>query len=339
MHEYVKDSPDSDVKGMQLSESDSIEMSDESKMANGSVNLTETFYITAKKNTVFRVKLTEKGLTLRKENKVSAKEQTVPLQDIIGCRCLRSKRRRNKSCTALPGPAELKVVDESSLDHDESDVSAYLYIYAYILKNSQRRGNSRRERTTITLRFRSFDKYADNNREAQKWRTAIKQLIYLAANPNCELPSPIILQSTNVPPTAINMTPPAHSVAVPTSPLRLYMPKDTRKVLILLNPKSGSGKAREMFQKNVAPVFIEAEVQFELHITKYANYAREFVRSHDIYSWRSIVVVGGDGIYYEVINGLFERPDWQEAFDSVPIGIIPCGSGNGLARTIAYLYK
>lgn len=306
---------------------------------NTTVHLVETFYITSKKNTVFRVKLTEKGLNLRKETSVSAKEQTILVQDIIGCRCLRSKRKRGKvsscTCAALPGPADLKVVEENSLELDESDVSAYLYIYAYILKRNARRGAGRRERTTITLRFRSFDKYEDNNREAQKWRTAIKQLIHRTND------EPIFAVNSHktVGGAAINMTPPAHSVPVPCTPIQLFVPRENRKVLVLLNPKSGSGKARETFQKTVAPVFVEAEIPFELHVTKHANFAREFVRNRDIYAWRSIVVVGGDGIYFEVINGLFERPDWESAIESMPIGIIPCGSGNGLARTIAFVHK
>lgn len=303
------------------------------------IYLAETFYIISKRNTIFRVNLSEKGLMLQKETKISTKEQTISLHDIIGCRCLRSKRKRQKSCTALPVSTELKVVDENSQDLDETDVSAYLYIYAYILKCNERRNSSRRERTTITLRFRSFDKYEDNNREAQKWRTAIKQLIYRAAHPSAELPTLVTIRQGTKQTTAINMTPPAHSVPVPTSPLRIFIPRETRKLLVLLNPKSGSGKGRETFQKAVVPVFTEAEIPYELHITKYANYAREFVRTRDIYMWRSIVVVGGDGIYFEVINGLFERPDWQRAIETIPIGIIPCGSGNGLARTIAHVYK
>lgn len=269
------------------------------------VFLAETFYISSKKNTVFQVRLTEKGLCLRKESSNGVKEQTILLADIIGCRCLRSKRRGHGgsacACSALPGPAQLKVVEANSGEQDESDASAYLYIYAYILKRSRRGG--RRERTTITLRFRSFDKYEDNNREAQKWRTAIKALI------NDEIPK------------------------TPT-----YTPSDTRKMLVLLNPKSGSGKARESFQQRVAPIFVEAELPFELHVTKRANYAREFVRTRDIYAFRGIVVVGGDGIFYEVINGMLERGDWERALEEVSVGIIPCGSGNGLARSIAHIY-
>lgn len=312
---------------------------DTSDGENTTVHLVETFYITSKKNTVFRVKLTEKGLNLRKETAAMAKEQTILVQDIIGCRCLRSKRKRGKvsscTCAALPGPTDLKVVEENSLELDESDVSAYLYIYAYILKRNARRGAGRRERTTITLRFRSFDKYEDNNREAQKWRTAIKQLIHRIND------EPIVVTNSHktVSMGAINMTPPAHSVPVPSTPIQLWVPREIRKVLVLLNPKSGSGKARETFQKTVAPIFVEAEIPFELHVTKHANYAREFVRNRDIYAWRSIVVVGGDGIYFEVINGLFERADWESAIDAVPVGVIPCGSGNGLARTIAFVHK
>lgn len=290
------------------------------------VYLVETFYISSKKNTVFQVRLTEEGLVLRKETNGTVKEQTILLSEIIGCRCLRSKRKSNGrtacTCSALPGPTQLKVVEANSGEQDESDASAYLYVYAYILKRkSQGKGGGsdkfdskknhlnpgRRDRTTITLRFRSFDKYEDNNQEAQKWRLAIKSLI------NNELPK---LSSTT-----------------------FYVPTDSRKVLILLNPKSGSGKAREIFQQRVIPMLIEAEVNYDLFVTKHANYAREFVRTRDIYSWKKIVVVGGDGIFFEVLNGICERNDWEQACEEVAIGIIPCGSGNGLAKTISHIYK
>lgn len=37
----------------------------------------------------------------------------------------------------------------------------------------------------------------------------------------------------------------------------------------------------------------------------------------------------------QVYNGLLARPDWEEAIQ-FPIGIIPGGSGNGLARSVAH---
>lgn len=268
------------------------------------VYLEETFYILSKKNSVFRVRLSSIGLSLMKEADGSSKEQTIPLQDIVGSKCMRSKRRLPGAgscvCSSLVRPQQLKVVEENSGDLDENDISAYLYIYAYVLKRARR--TTKRERRTITLRFRSYDKYEDNNKEAQKWRATIKCLI--GGQP-------------------INSAPAVSD----------------KKLLILLNPKSGPGKARELFQTKGAPILQEAEVPYDLQVTKYAQFAREFVRTRNVYGWRGIVAVGGDGVLFEVLNGMFERLDWQQALAEVPLAILPCGSGNGLAKTICHLYK
>nr|XP_034831270.1 sphingosine kinase 1 [Maniola hyperantus] len=276
---------------------------DENSDSKDHVYLEETFYILTKKKSVFRVRLTSKGLSLIKETDDYSKEQTILLRDIIGSKCMRSKRRRVGAgscvCSSLAGH-HLKVVDENSGDLDESDISAYLYIYAYVLKRSRR--THKRERTTITLRFRSYDRYEDNNREAQKWRTTIKCLL-------ADLP------------------------------VAYALPHSEKKLLILLNPKSGPGKARELFQTKVAPILQEAEASYDLHVTKYAKYAREFVRTRNVYAWRGIVAVGGDGVLFEILNGMFERLDWQQALAEVPLAILPCGSGNGLARTICHHYN
>lgn len=46
--------------------------------------------------------------------------------------------------------------------------------------------------------------------------------------------------------------------------------------------------------------------------------------------------MGGDGIIFEVINGMLERWDWSQVLKHLPVGVIPGGSGNGLARSIAH---
>lgn len=279
-------------------------MGDEKADHKDHVYLEETFYILSKKKSVCRVRLTSKGLSLIKETDDSSKEQTILLREIIGSKCMRSKRRRvvggSCACASLVGNQQLKVVDENSGDLDENDISAYLYIYAYVLKKSRR--SLKRERTTITLRFRSYDKYEDNNKEAQKWRNTIKCL--LANEPISSMPL-----------------------------------SNEKKLLVLLNPKSGPGKARELFQTKVAPILQEAEVPYDLHVTKYANYAKQFVCTRNVYNWRGIVAVGGDGVLFEVLNGMFQRLDWQQAFNEVPLAVLPCGSGNGLARTICHHHK
>lgn len=279
--------------------------------------LQETFYILSKKNTVYRVKLTEKGLSLVKESNGNTKSETIRLDDIIGCRCMRSKCKPGPSCACRPsGRKDLKEVDKDEKPgaQDKSDISAYLYIYAYVLKKYKVTG-VKRERMTITLRFRSFDKFEENMREAQKWRIAIKCLI----------------KDTPIPRAVLN----SDENSVTLSPGGVERILDERKILVLLNPKSGPGRARDVFQQKVVPLLLEAEVGYDLHISKHANYAREFVRSRDVYQYRAIVVMGGDGIIFEVVNGLFERPDWRSAVREVPVGVIPCGSGNGLAKSVA----
>lgn len=149
-------------------------------MCGSDVVLEETFYIFSKKNTVYKVKLTEKGLVLEKESSGQTKTETIRIDDVVGARCMRSKRKNtSNSCVCGPNSKknDLKVVEENSVDQDENDVSAYLYIYAYILKKYRVKSGEQRERMTITLRFRSFDKFQDNMSEAQRWRTAIRCLI------------------------------------------------------------------------------------------------------------------------------------------------------------------
>lgn len=227
--------------------------------------LEETFYVLSKKNTVFRVQLSEAGLSLLKESNNVIKKQTIQIKDIIGCHCLRSKRRSKTAscvCQSLSRTTSNKEGDDSLSEQDDTDFSAYLHIYAYILQNPKR-GTKKRERTIITLRFRSFDKYEDNHSEAQRWRSVIKSLI----NGQCIVKSPSL---TDLPPIIV---------------------EDDKKLLVFLNPKSGSGKGRLLFQQRVVPLLHEAEVQYDLYITKHANYAREFVRTHNIFHWKGIAMV------------------------------------------------
>ncbi len=49
-------------------------------------------------------------------------------------------------------------------------------------------------------------------------------------------------------------------------------------------------------------------------------------------------MVSGDGILYEVINGLLERDDWSKAIQ-LPLGQIPGGSANAVSSCVAYTSK
>ncbi len=71
--------------------------------------------------------------------------------------------------------------------------------------------------------------------------------------------------------------------------------------------------------------------------TKRCNHAHDLVCSESDFSsrWSCVVVVSGDGLLFEVLQGVFRREDWREA-RKVPLAILAGGSGNGLARSLAY---
>ncbi|NXU54539.1 SPHK1 kinase, partial [Turnix velox] len=105
------------------------------------------------------------------------------------------------------------------------------------------------------------------------------------------------------------------------------------RALVLLNPRSGAGRALEDFQTVVQPMLAEADIATTVFITERPNHAHEKVRDEDLSQWDTLVVMAGDGLLYEVVNGLMERPDWRETMKK-PLCILPGGSGNALAASI-----
>ncbi|XP_012588489.1 PREDICTED: sphingosine kinase 1 isoform X2 [Condylura cristata] len=105
------------------------------------------------------------------------------------------------------------------------------------------------------------------------------------------------------------------------------------KVLVLLNPRGGKGKALQLFRSHVQPLLAQAEISFTLMLTERRNHAREFVRAEELSRWDALVVMSGDGLMHEVVNGLMERPDWQLAIQK-PLCSLPAGSGNALAASL-----
>lgn len=71
-------------------------------------------------------------------------------------------------------------------------------------------------------------------------------------------------------------------------------------------------------------------------VSFYSRY-RNYIKTSNVLKWkRGIVTIGGDGVLFEVINGIMERPDWKHVMKSIPLAIIPGGSGNGLAKSLSF---
>lgn len=71
---------------------------------------------------------------------------------------------------------------------------------------------------------------------------------------------------------------------------------------------------------------------------EYSGHARDLVKKLDLNLYSGIVAASGDGLVFEVINGLGSRDDWQSAV-RMPIGHLPCGSGNAFISSIIHCAK
>ncbi len=108
--------------------------------------------------------------------------------------------------------------------------------------------------------------------------------------------------------------------------------KDTDKpILVLVNPKSGTGKALELFKAKLEPRLIERAIKYKVQVTKFAGQVRKDVERADFFNDISgVVIVSGDGLVNELYNGLRRRSDWPGIARRTPIGLMPGGSGCAL---------
>ncbi|XP_045213785.2 sphingosine kinase 2-like isoform X2 [Mercenaria mercenaria] len=180
---------------------------------------------------------------------------------------------------------------------------AYITVFAYPLKKKLFSEKHVRYQRHVTF-ARSSDSTFDGNRKVvEKWRRVILHLcqqlpVYKKDVDNCPVP-----------------------------------PKT--RFLVLVNPHSGPGKAMQIYQKQVAPMLDEADIQVKLIQTDHAGHGVELMKTLNRKDYYGVVIVSGDGLIYEVVNGLMNREDWQDAV-KLPIGCIPGGSGNALSCSINY---
>lgn len=59
-----------------------------------------------------------------------------------------------------------------------------------------------------------------------------------------------------------------------------------------------------------------------------------FVSSIEVCAADNLLIQAAFSVF-QVINGLLERPDWEEAIRT-PLGILPGGSANALAASVHY---
>ncbi|KAI5108665.1 sphingosine kinase 1 [Silurus meridionalis] len=232
-----------------------------------------------------------------------------------------------------------------------ADTSAGFAVFFYTVRRRWAGLSSAQRRCRVELRFRvtgSSDPRT-NLEEAQRWARAIRQGSSLPTGSVCEdvrRPCRFLVlinpQSGKGQAQALfnNHVQRMLQEADITYTLQITgsVCADVRRpcrFLVLINPQSGKGQAQALFNNHVQRMLQEADITYTLQITERQNHARELVREADLSQWDAVVIMSGDGLLFEVVNGLMEREDWEKAIQT-PLGILPGGSGNALAASMHY---
>ena len=96
-----------------------------------------------------------------------------------------------------------------------------------------------------------------------------------------------------------------------------------KKILFIINPIAG-GSGKEKVLAAIGHLIDTEKYSVSIDFTAYAGHATELAASAVKRGVDIVVAVGGDGSVNEVAKALVGT--------STALGIIPCGSGNGLAR-------
>lgn len=113
---------------------------------------------------------------------------------------------------------------------------------------------------------------------------------------------------------------------------RAYGPSQKRKrAKVLVNPHAGKGSAVKWYHRDILPLLLAARCTIDMVKTTYTGEAVEIAENLDIDAFDMVVSCSGDGLPYEVFNGLGKRSDAKRALERIAVVQLPCGSGNAMS--------
>ncbi|KAK2760723.1 sphinganine kinase lcb4 [Arachnomyces sp. PD_36] len=104
-----------------------------------------------------------------------------------------------------------------------------------------------------------------------------------------------------------------------------------KRIKVLVNPFGGKGRAKTLYYNEAEPIFTAARCQIDAEETKYQGHAIEIAEKIDVDAYDVIAPCSGDGLPYEVFNGLGKKENAGEALSKVAVAHIPCGTGNAMS--------
>ena len=103
------------------------------------------------------------------------------------------------------------------------------------------------------------------------------------------------------------------------------MGKNSKKIHAIINPISGIG-SKDKIPEIISSRCLDKSIDINISHTEYAGHATELTQKAIDDGADCVIAVGGDGTVNEVARKLL--------YSDVVLGIIPKGSGNGLAREL-----
>jgi sphingosine kinase len=105
-----------------------------------------------------------------------------------------------------------------------------------------------------------------------------------------------------------------------------------RYLPVIINPASGKKQGWKIFEQ-VRPLLDRSYLEYSVRETISSQDLQDFVSNLNLAEVDGLIIVGGDGTVHDAIAGLMKHSDWEKAI-KLPLGIIPGGTGNGLAKSV-----
>lgn len=100
-----------------------------------------------------------------------------------------------------------------------------------------------------------------------------------------------------------------------------------QRLAVVVNPQGGRKRGLRVLE-SVKPTFATAGIAWSIHVTQRSGHAAEIAQSLAKKSCDAICVIGGDGTFHEVADGLMRREE--------PVSI-PCTAITG-TRPLAFSF-
>jgi YegS/Rv2252/BmrU family lipid kinase len=103
------------------------------------------------------------------------------------------------------------------------------------------------------------------------------------------------------------------------------------KLLLIFNPHAAMGRAARLLPDIRKD--LERFAAVEVASTRHAGHAVDLAAEADLGALDGVIAAGGDGIMFEVLNGLYRKKPQER----VPLGLVPVGTGNAFVRDLGLM--